>query len=138
MNFLASNFQALLEIDTHTVLYIQFDFRSWIHKGFVHFYFSDWKESENFSTQVPVFSPAFGLIRLPCLSVRIHDNSRTKWVRGFKFGMCTNCTKLGLVSKVGPNRVTRRPPVILIPGNATRFGSVAYKYRRCFVVLWNC
>jgi hypothetical protein len=40
-----------------------------------------------------VFSPAFGLIRLPCPSVRLVDNSRTERVSGFTFGMWTNYTK---------------------------------------------
>jgi hypothetical protein len=40
-----------------------------------------------------LFSPAFGLIRLPCPSVRLVDNSRTERVRGLKFGMCTTYTK---------------------------------------------
>jgi hypothetical protein len=35
----------------------------------------------------------FGLIRLPCPSVRIRDNSRTKRDREFKFCMNTTYTK---------------------------------------------
>jgi hypothetical protein len=83
-----------------------------------------------------LFSPAFGLIRLPFPSVRTHDNSRTERVRGFKFCVSTNHTNSAPVSEVGPNRVTRRPSGILITTNVTRFESLAYKYRTwCFEIV---
>jgi hypothetical protein len=82
-----------------------------------------------------LFSPAIWLIRLMCLSVRIHDNSRTERATELKFCMNATYINLALVTKVGPKWITRRPPAFLITANATRFGSVAYKYRTCFVML---
>jgi hypothetical protein len=50
--------------------------------------------------------------------------------------LCVKTTNanLALVSEVGPNRFTWWPAGILIPPNATRFESVAYKYVSSFVM----
>jgi hypothetical protein len=126
MNFLVFNFQALLEIDTHTVLYIQFHFRSRIHKRDLFTSISRIERNlKTYPCKSLFLAQPFGLIRSLRPSVRIRDNSRTKGVREFKFCMHTTYTKLTFVSKVGPNRVTRRPAGILSTVNATRFKSVA-------------
>jgi hypothetical protein len=85
-----------------------------------------------------VISPAIGLIRLVWLSVFPRDNSRTKRARQFKFGANGLYTNSVLVSEDRMNRVTMRPAGLLISVNCTCFESVAYKYRSCFVVVWNC
>jgi hypothetical protein len=85
----------------------------------------------------PIFSPAFGLIRLPCPSVLSCDSKRTDKVSDSK--LCRNATYVNgsCWLDFGPNRFMMSPAGLLITAIWTCFKSVAYKYVSSFVMLWN-
>jgi hypothetical protein len=84
-----------------------------------------------------VFSPAFGLIRLPCPSVLSCDSKRTDKVSDSK--LCRNATYVNGVCWLdsGPNRFMMPPTGLSITAIWTCFKSVTYKYVSSFVMLWN-